>query len=407
VTRHIFIFDLDGVLVQPGGYRHAIDATMQHFTRSWGLGEIAPGEETVALCEAHGITSEWDILPICLACLLESILKFNENLHLPSQPDLALDLSEFRECIPALEFRSYIEHIGRINRGHLAVSELLLQTELAEPAISPFPLLAREPVFRRLFDGTRSVSISPVTRLFQNYILGTDAFQLTYHLPAQVNTTSFLKRYDQPLLSSATFRTITGFWKTRRVNLAVMTARPSLAPVANANMPGATPEAELALELIGLQFIPLVGYGSLGWIAAHHGILPESLIKPAPFQALAALLASDGRPISLALQQAMEMILKFGEVEEASINGMPMIRGEIWQDDALVIHVFEDSPIGIQSVRQAADFIAKVGPGVQVQAWGIASQPDKVNALERAGAVVMDSVNKAIPAALNAAGMLG
>jgi hypothetical protein len=106
------------------------------------------------------------------------------------------------------------------------------------------------------------------------------------------------------------------------------------------------------------------------------------------------------------LQQALGVILAVGTAQLDSLDGMSVIRRENWQNDELVIHVFEDSPIGIQSVRQAADLIGKTGPGVQVRAWGIASQPDKIKALEQAGAYVMDSVNQAIPAALHAAGIL-
>ncbi|NTV84159.1 MAG: hypothetical protein HGA23_07660, partial [Bacteroidales bacterium] len=105
--RPVFIFDLDGVLVQPGGYRQGITATMRYFTQSWGLEALAPDEEAIALCESHGITSEWDIVPICLAGLLETLLHHNIGLNLPDHPDLSLDLAEFKKHIPVINYRGF------------------------------------------------------------------------------------------------------------------------------------------------------------------------------------------------------------------------------------------------------------------------------------------------------------
>lgn len=41
--RRVLLFDLDGVLVAPHGYRRAIHATLKHFTCRMGLGDCPSG----------------------------------------------------------------------------------------------------------------------------------------------------------------------------------------------------------------------------------------------------------------------------------------------------------------------------------------------------------------------------
>src|SRR5690554_2507184 len=68
----VILFDLDGVLVQPGGYRAAVRETLNYFTQQMGLPSLAPDDETIAIFEAQGIICEWDMIPITLAVMLEA-----------------------------------------------------------------------------------------------------------------------------------------------------------------------------------------------------------------------------------------------------------------------------------------------------------------------------------------------
>jgi len=43
----VWLFDLDGVLICPGGYRAALKATVNHFTRAMGLGDYPLADETI------------------------------------------------------------------------------------------------------------------------------------------------------------------------------------------------------------------------------------------------------------------------------------------------------------------------------------------------------------------------
>ncbi|NPA30626.1 MAG: hypothetical protein GXO37_01345, partial [Chloroflexi bacterium] len=68
----VWLFDMDGVLLAPLGYRRAVAATVQHFAHRLGLTPPLPADGDMAEYEAHGITSEWDMTPLMLAALLEA-----------------------------------------------------------------------------------------------------------------------------------------------------------------------------------------------------------------------------------------------------------------------------------------------------------------------------------------------
>src|ERR1041385_9376580 len=66
------------------------------------------------------------------------------------------------------------------------------------------------------------------------------------------------------------------------------------------------PEAELALDLVGLSAIPLIAFGKLEYIASQFNIDPATLVKPSPIHPLAAVLAAWTGEEALALQAAMD-----------------------------------------------------------------------------------------------------
>src|SRR6185503_13358919 len=63
----LHLFDMDAVLVHPGGYHAALVATVNHFSRAMGHGDYGPTPEEIEAFEAAGITSEWDSAPIAIA----------------------------------------------------------------------------------------------------------------------------------------------------------------------------------------------------------------------------------------------------------------------------------------------------------------------------------------------------
>ena len=88
MSTSIYLLDVDGVLLHPGGYREALKRTINHFSRAMGWGDCAPEDSTALVFEAHGITNEWDMCAICLAALFVAAWQHVSDLQLPrSVPD--------------------------------------------------------------------------------------------------------------------------------------------------------------------------------------------------------------------------------------------------------------------------------------------------------------------------------
>src|ERR1051326_5292118 len=81
----IILLDVDGVLVQPGGYRAALRATVNHFIGS----QFDIQEEILTELEKHGISSEWDMVPLLLASHWNDILSRQTIANLPADVSIA------------------------------------------------------------------------------------------------------------------------------------------------------------------------------------------------------------------------------------------------------------------------------------------------------------------------------
>jgi hypothetical protein len=394
----IFLFDLDGVLVQPAGYREAVRATINYFTRRLGISDLAPDEEILALLESQGITNEWDIIPICLGEILETILRENPDLHFSG------DLLDLPKSLPypkgPLHFREDILKISSLLQAGFSPSEALLRSREK----GPFLELSRQSLFNNLFEHNQDVTLSVTSRTFQNYVLGSQAFTEIYQVPAIVEGESYLKVFDRPLLANELKRHMEDMIFNHTLHVAALTARPSLAPRDVSTEPGGySPEAEQALELVGLSQIPLIGFGRLQYAASQLHISPNLLMKPAPYQALAAVLAAVGGSELAALKSAAAICHQAGLIpESSSFTTLDPTRPLISTSDSRArnagwsVHIFEDSPIGIRAVQQAGELLNRAGIRVRVHCWGIAQNPDKVLALEQSGATVFSDINLAL-----------
>jgi hypothetical protein len=146
-----------------------------------------------------------------------------------------------------------------------------------------------------------------------------------------------------------------------------------------------SPEAELAMSLTGLSGIPVVGFGTIQFLGGKLRVLPDSLIKPSPVQALAGIAAACGEGMGKALDWAAAMVYEDGNCQAEQI--IPV---------RFTLHIFEDSAIGIKACQGAADILRRHGIEATVKAWGIARNLDKIKALEAAGARIYPDVNEAI-----------
>ncbi|PWH18745.1 MAG: hypothetical protein DDG59_05450 [Anaerolineae bacterium] len=369
MTR-ILLLDIDGVLVRPLGYRAALRACLATIAGWMGFANFQVEEEVISHLEAQGISSEFDMLPLLVGALMDAALSKMPPL------ELAADLEQAAHQIAA-------HHPSPPNR--LQVPAFPLQ-EGCFPAESAYrngiyPNIPQA-LRRSLLLHTREVYRSATTRLFQQFVLGSQRFGEVYGLPAQVQTPSYLQAYDQPLLDSLSRQRFEKAWRRGEFQAAAMTARPSLPPrgVAPPAEPY-PPEAESALELIGLPDLPLIGLGKIEYVARRAGQPLESLLKPAPAQALAATLVAYGQEELPAIEGVVAWISQ--PVQFPPFDSLPQ---------QFELHVVEDTLGGIRSARAAAEMLQQYGYRVSVCAWGLTDgNPLKRATLTRQGVRCCDT----------------
>jgi hypothetical protein len=141
------------------------------------------------------------------------------------------------------------------------------------------------------------------------------------------------------------------------------------------------PEAELGAEIVGLSELPLVGAGSLDWLADRNG-KKDCYYKPDPIHALGALQTALGRPVKESLDLAYEFVTK-----ETSMS-------EDWQALRDVrLYVFEDSKGGLASVKKACQLLDDRGIGIDLHLIGVSTQDDKIRSLKEITAQVFIDIN--------------
>jgi hypothetical protein len=353
----IILLDVDGVLVQPAGYRAALRATVNYFIEP----QLDIQEETLTELEKRGISSEWDMSPLLLASYWSELLSRQLMQDLPSDvSSAAIEINRQRNVdAPTRLF---------IHEFTLVPGQYPAESAFHTGCFASIPYDLR----RNLLTETRNVHKSDTMRIFQHFTLGSRQYTDTYDLPAEFETESFLLRHDISNINDEIRARLCG----SNYHLAAFTSRPSGPPCEiGESILGYAPEAELALELAGLSNIPLIAFGKLEYLASQYGLDPATLVKPSPFQALAAVLAAwTGEELS-ALQAANQWR------ETGSLNG---IFDQLPKAFELIL--VEDTVGGIHSVRSAGEILKKAGLDVKVRAIGLTcGNAAKASAFEHAG----------------------
>jgi hypothetical protein len=384
----VFLLDMDNVLVEPRGYRLAVQATLGYFTQKMGLGDLYPGEEVITRFEAINMTSEWDITPILLASIFDGLLEANPGLTISET------LEEACKGIHSLELKPPRQNLSRlisILAAHFnpEVEFADLALDLNRPGTSdlPFPSLLGHVLLENILSKTRILGGASTTNIFQHFVLGSKRWEEIYGLPRLFDCASILEKNDRQLLSADTRNLLLQVWRDKKVGVVVYTARPSLPEEHGPMALMYSPEADLAMETLRISELPLIGAGQMDSLAVKLGCRSNQLIKPSPVQALAAITAAVSRQTDISLQAAGRLYLT-GEKS-------------LYQDfPQLSIHVFEDSGGNVSSVRQAGDILTTAGLPNRVNAWGISQNKAKRQALDKVGARLMPDINLAVRAAL-------
>ena len=67
---NILLFDVDGVLIEDGGYYAALIKTLDYFNHLMGAGPIVFGPADRDQFQSRGYVNEWDLCPLCAGILL-------------------------------------------------------------------------------------------------------------------------------------------------------------------------------------------------------------------------------------------------------------------------------------------------------------------------------------------------
>lgn len=370
--KKVILLDVDGVLVSPGGYRAALHATLNYFAGLMGAPHFDFHEEKIAELEKRGIFSEWDMVPVLLGAAWNDILAKVGNENLPS------------------DLKSAAIEIGRRMNGYMPGDLIIPDFEIL-PNVYPtesalqhgcFPHLPDE-LRRNLLHDSRNVHFSQTTRLFQHFSLGSRVFSEAYNLPVEVETESFLQTRDTSNLTDDTLATLL----QPHIHLASITARPSAPPkdVTTSHI-GYAPEAEAALELVGLADIPLIGYGRLEYYEKQFGVAAASLLKPSPVQSLAAVAAAFTGAEWSSIQAAAEW---------QATGRLNSIFSSLPREFELI--VVEDTMGGIRSAMKAGEILREMGWNVTTRALGITSgATSKADAFRKENVPFFDGLASAI-----------
>ena len=116
--------------------------------------------------------------------------------------------------------------------------------------------------------------------------------------------------------------------------------------------------------------------GHLDWLAAARGLEAQSLLKPSPVHALAALRRAAGDDLVDSLEAAARLAL-----DQVDDGGWGRLEGAHTT-------VFDDSFRGLQSTRAAQAALGGVGIRITLDLRGVTTLPAKAQALEEAGGSV-------------------
>lgn len=350
--KRIALIDIDSVLIEPLGYRKAVVAVWDYIINLMQIPPIPLSEQMLANMEAFGITSEWDMLPIMIASLWQTILSQTDSFPIPADGDVLSAAQAFAKA----------QNIPPISEIPIPKIKPVPNQFPAETALEAgyFPAIPKT-LADNLLRNSRDPYLSATTRLFQQFVLGSEKFQQTYRLPAIVQSPSFLTLYDRPLIPDDIRTALLTAQQNGMLDIAIITSRPSLPPheVVNDGY-GYAPEAEIALESLGMANMALIGFGKLKYISNLYQLKPDELIKPAGAHSLAAILALLMGDEKLALHMTINWAVK------RNFNSFYEILPQ-----HLEIHLIEDTLSGVRSAQTAVQLLRQLGRDVRLYCYGL------------------------------------
>jgi hypothetical protein len=392
----VFLFDIDGVLVEPLAYRGGITATLSQLCSMAGISSVAdllPTGSDIAYMEACGLHDIWDITNIAFSLILTAVHELPSTSTIvltgKSPKDRLLSIGQSKPNVLKPDYRGFAKQLeGSHGNIHMPLVALdILNSRISKNGSDQ----DWKELLAAFLAGTRSPRESYGTRLFQNIILGSDQFAKTYGLESEIDGNSLLEKEDRVVISRESVKTLLLLNQKSDFRAGVYTARPSLPPIDKEATVGFSPEAEVAARMSGLDSLPLVAMGMMDWLAREHNDRPEELVKPNATQALAALLAAVGRRSD---SNTLNLAYQF-EREERKGTKFSSLSGR-----RIRAYVFEDTISGVKPALKMASDLQTNGYDVSLKALGIATDKYKLAALSEVCVKQFPNVNEAILFAL-------
>jgi hypothetical protein len=387
---NILLFDVDGVLIEDGGYYAALIKTLDYFNHLLGAGPIVFSPPDRDQFQSRGYVNEWDLCPLCAGILLIETLA--------RRPDRALTPAPFEDFLQQCRGASvpqlvevawpYLEQIDQAQGKPVERARDVLLNTLAQLSVREDTRAATATLLREMFSQTHDVDHAPVTQIFQEFVIGSRLYTESYHLPPRFDVPSVLITEDRSLINAESKQKLREWAEADRAQISVYTARPSLPPVDDPDRispVGYSPEAELGMQLLDMTY-PLIATGRVQWLAAKVNVPFESVTKPAPIQALAAIGAATTH------EEANALLAAHALVSRRELIG-PLAK---LKDRVLSVWIVEDGILGLQATHGAINLLKQNGFDIHAHAIGIAAGGPKAEALAPLGEIVLPDVNMAI-----------
>jgi hypothetical protein len=373
----ILLFDMDGVLLESGGYHHALQETVALVGRLLGYQGVKLTAQDIAAFEAAGVFSEWDSSAMCAALLLENLWAEHPALTLPPTPGTAALPAHDR---PSPDFQAFARTLTQLHLSHLRplkrAERLLLDNSRSSSMRTP----RQSRAIQAILNNARQIDGSLTHRIFQELVLGSPVFAETYGLLPCLDTESYLRQFDRPTLPDGVRTKLLQWLRHADHRGAIFTSRPSGAPDGGLG----TPEAEIGAQGVGLDALPILGLGGLTWLSARRERDPDFFLKPSPVHALAALRLALGNPLMGALEVAAALVLD-GQADPT------------WRTlGGAEVYAFEDGVAGLESVRTAQRTLAQIEVPIRIRLFGVAENSPKSQSLEAFGAIVFPTLSAAL-----------
>lgn len=367
MRKHMILFDMDGVLLIPGGYSEALKSSVARIGLALGMPFTGLTEDHIARFEALSITNEWDTLAICTALILLSVWQSNPKVRLNS---LAPIREIYSDQPPDYDgFLDTFSNVGSLPTCS-AYEKIIKENSLLDESLRS--------ALKSLLFNARDIYQSPVLKYHQETVLGSESFQVNYQLLPQMGVKSYLLEYDRPALSTPQYHSLQTWMLHDNHKTGIMTNRPSRTPQGYLS----SPEAELGAKLVGLSELPLLGSGLLGWFAVMHCQLPDhTFLKPNPVHALALMQMCYAEPANKSLQLAYDLWQGVGEKKD-------WIKFHNTQ-----ITIIEDAVKGFESGLNSRALLAKNDVDIDLKLIGVSINAIKKAALQRVADQVYSDIN--------------